>query len=96
MEIVNLEVNILYFLCSPIDGSKTPGVVDRKAVIREFSDIPERNIASAVAAMVGAGLVTVDPEGSPIRVTDRGIEHLQASIACRVHQFTPCRCGLSG
>lgn len=95
MNIVNLEVNILYFLCSPGDEHRTPGIAEREDVHREFADIPERNIAMAIATMVESGLVTVDPSGATIHATDNGIQRLQASIACRVHPFTPCRCGLS-
>jgi hypothetical protein len=93
MEINNLEINILYFMCNPLNGQLQDGTIRREGILEEFSDIPERIITSAIDSMRTDGLITI--ERSWISITERGLNRLQSSIACHVHKFDSCWCGRS-
>ncbi|MFO7714061.1 hypothetical protein [Desulfosarcina sp.] len=92
MEINNLEINILYFMCNPINGQAEDGTIDSRDVFEQFSDIPAGSIMSAINSMVKNRLITTDPSRSRLWITAEGINRLQSSIACRIHQFDSCRC----
>lgn len=96
MEIMNLEVNILYFLCSPVDGAREPVPVDTvpaSHLFDAFADIPAGSIEAVLRSMAADRLITMDPGRARIGITANGIQRLQASIACRIHRFENCRCG---
>ena len=96
MQVHNLEINILYFMCDPNKGHHADGTVRSSAVFDEFSDIPQGAVMSAVDEMVADGLIASDPQRSRLSITENGIHRLQASIACRIHHCDHCRCGRSG
>ena len=98
MEIMNLEINILYFLCSPDAGNREPdqiGPMEIRRVINAFSDIPEKNVRDTLQSMVGSGLITMDLKNRRLSIAQKGIARLQSSIACRTHRFDSCRCDVS-
>jgi len=92
MEIANLEINILYFMCDPRSGPAQGGPVDARDIFDEFSDIPESTIESVIDSMAGDGLIAVDRARSRLSITSNGINRLQSSLACRIHRFDRCRC----
>ena len=96
MQIQNLEINILYFMCNPLRGQHADGTVMSRDVFDEFSDIPQGALLSAVNTMVDDGLISSDPSRSHLSITENGINRLQSSIACRIHRFDHCFCGRSG
>ncbi|MCB2146250.1 MAG: hypothetical protein KQI81_07220 [Deltaproteobacteria bacterium] len=93
MEINNLEINILYFMCNPLNGQLRDGTIDREGLLEEFSDLPERSVISAIDSMITDGLISI--ERSWISITEKGINRLQSSIACHVFKFDSCGCGRS-
>ncbi len=93
MEINNLEINILYFMCNPLNGQLQDGTINREGLLEEFSDLPEGSVTSAIDSMITDGLITV--ERSWISITENGINRLQSSIACHVYKFDSCWCGRS-
>lgn len=98
MEIMNLEINILYFLCSPTAGRETShrtGTITAKQLFEGFADIPAGSIREALHSMETDGLVTMDSTGTLLSVTENGILRLQSSLACQTHRFDSCRCGMA-
>jgi hypothetical protein len=93
MEITNLEINILYFMCDPHNGLPPTERIDSKAIFNEFSDIPEGSIESAIDTMANDRLITIDPTGATVAITKNGIDRLESSLVCRIHHFDRCRCG---
>ena len=93
MKINNLELNILYFICNPLNGELQDGTVDQSGIYEEFSDIPESNLSAAIDSMETDGLISTDRPGSRISITENGLNRLQASIACHIFKFDSCSCG---
>ena len=93
MKMQNLEINILFFICNSLNGQSEDGRVLSKDVLEDFSDIPESELLSAVNAMEDEGLITTNPSRARLSITKKGINRLQSSIACRVHNFDHCQCG---
>ena len=91
MEIRNLEINILYCMCSALNGQLQDGTIDSGSVYAEFSDIPDRSVASAIDSMVADGWVTIDR--SRLSITENGIHRLQSAGVCRSHRYGRCWCG---
>jgi hypothetical protein len=89
MEINNLEVNILYFMCNPLNGQVQDGAIDSKAIFEEFSDIPDGHVIAAFDSMGRENLIVIDRTHSRLSITQSGINRLQSSIACRIHHFEP-------
>jgi hypothetical protein len=52
MQIQNLEVNILYYLCNPLSGREEDGTAMDKDLVEKYSDIPEEAIQSAFDTMI--------------------------------------------
>ena len=92
MEINNLKINILYFMCNPLNGQVQDAAIDSKDIFEEFSDIPDGHVTAAIDAMAEEQLILVDRSRSRLSITASGINRLQSSIACRTHQFDRCRC----
>lgn len=92
MQIANLEINILYFMCDPHSGQPQEGTIARGDIFDEFSDIPESTIESVIDSMVADGLIIVDRVRASVSITQNGINRLQSSLACRIHRFDRCRC----
>ena len=95
MKINNLEINILYSLCNPINGQVQDGAVDSKDIFEEFSDIPADQVIAAIDSMANSRLIRMDRAHSRLSITQSGIHRLQSTIACRVYQFDRCRCDTS-
>jgi hypothetical protein len=95
MEITNLEINILYFICDPDSGRGRLGRIDRNDIFDEFSDIPDGIVETVIDKMAGDHLITTDAAHSTIEVTPNGVNRLQSSLACRIHHFDRCGCGRS-
>ena len=93
MEVYNLEINILYFICNPLSGQLQDGTINPAGIYDEFSDLPNRSITAVIASMETDGLITVDRSRSRLSITENGINRLQSSLACRIHQFDSCGCG---
>lgn len=92
MEIMNLDINILYFVCHD-DQPEPAGASRYQDVLEAFADIPPGHIRAVIDAMVADGLVTLNPTETRLTVTEKGILHLQASLPCQIHPFDSCRCG---
>jgi hypothetical protein len=95
MEINNLAINILYFMCKPLKGQSRNGTISSRDVFKEFSDIPDSNVMSAINSMANDRLITIDRKRAQLSITASGISRLQSSIACRIHKFDSCRCDRS-
>lgn len=95
MEINNLEINILYFICNPLNGQVQKGAIDSKAIFEEFSDIPDGHVVVAIDTMARQNLIRIDRTHSRLSITQRGINRLQSSIACRIYDFDCCSCDIS-
>lgn len=95
MEITNLEINILYFICDPHNDRAHNGRIDSKDIFEEFSDIPPGSIESVIEAMARDRLVTIDAARMTVEITPNGVNRLQSSLACRIHHFDRCGCGRS-
>jgi hypothetical protein len=93
MNIQNLESNILFFICDSLNGHSENGSAMIKDVLEDFSDIPESELLSAVKAMVDEGLITTSSSRACLSITEKGINRVQSSIACRVNNFDHCQCG---
>jgi hypothetical protein len=93
MNIRNLEINILFFICDSLNGQSEDGIAMVKDVFEDFSDIPEGELLSAINAMENEGLITINPSRACLSITEKGISRLHSSIACRVHNFDACHCG---
>lgn len=93
MEINNLEVNILYFICNPLNGELQDGTINQRGLLEEFSDLPERSVTAAIDSMESDGLIRIDRSRSRLSITENGINRLQSSIACHIHEFDSCGCG---
>jgi hypothetical protein len=93
MEINNLEINILYFICNPLNGQLQDGTINLAGVYEEFSDLPNRSVTAVIASMETDGLITVDRSRFRLSITENGINRLQSSIACHIYQFDSCGCG---
>ena len=87
MQIRNLEVNILYFLCNPLSGREEDGTALDQDLMDEFSDIPEDEIRFAIDAMVADELIRQNPSESNLTITAKGIKRLQSSVAYRMHNL---------
>jgi hypothetical protein len=95
MEITNLEINILYFICDPDSGQSRFGRIDSKAIFDEFSDIPDGIVETVIDKMSSDQLINMDAAHSTIEITPTGVNRLQSSLACRIHHFGRCGCGRS-
>ena len=98
MEIINLEINILYFLCSPETGegaSHQTGTMTTRRLFEGFADIPAESIRQALRSMQANGLIRMDAAETTVSVSENGMHRLQASIACRTYSFDSCRCGMA-
>ncbi len=95
MKMHNLEINILYSLCNPLNGQVQNGAIDSKAIFEEFSDIPNGQLVAAFDSMARENLIQIDRTHSRLSITQIGINRLQSSIACRIHDFDRCRCDTS-
>jgi DNA-binding PadR family transcriptional regulator len=93
MNIRNLKINILFFICDSLNGHSENGSAMTKDVFEDFSDIPTGELLSAVNAMVDEGLITTSSSRAYLSITEKGINRLQSSIACRVNKFDHCQCG---
>ena len=93
MQIHNLDINILYFLCDPRNLRQAQASCDIVDVVTEFSDIPAAEIVAAIRSMADEGLLNIHLQGSRVTITPGGIHRLRSSIACRIHHFERCRCG---
>jgi hypothetical protein len=93
MNIRNLEINILFFICDSLNGHSENGSALTKDVFEDFSDIPKGELLSAVKTMVDEGLITTSSSRSCLSITEKGISRLESSIACRVNNFDLCQCG---
>lgn len=90
MKFNNLEINILYFMCNPLNGQLRDGTIRQAVIFEEFSDIPKRSVASAIDSMETGGLITI--ARSRISITENGIHRLKSSIACHIYKFDSCEC----
>jgi hypothetical protein len=93
MEINNLEINILYFICNPLNGQLQERTINPAGIYDEFSDLPNRSVTAVIESMETDGLITVDGSRSRLSITENGINRLQSSIACHIFQFESCECG---
>jgi len=93
MNFNNLLVNILYFMCNPLNGQLQDGMINQEGIFEEFSDLPESSVASAIDSMLTDELIMIDPSRSRISITENGISRLQSTIACHIHKFDSCECG---
>ena len=93
MQINNLNINILYFVCNPTRGQEADGTARYEDVVNAFSDIPESNISAVISSMIADKLISMGPSRRRITITKNGIHRLQASVACRIHRFDGCQCG---
>ena len=84
MKFNNLEINILYFMCNPLNGQLQDGTIRQDGIFEEFSDIPTRSITSAIDSMETDGLITIDR--SRLSITESGIKRLQSSIVCHIYK----------
>jgi len=91
MKFNNLEINILYFMCNPLNGQLQDGTIRQAGIFEEFSDIPKRSVASAIDSMETEGLIAI--ARSRISITENGIHRLKSSIACHIYRFDSCECG---
>jgi hypothetical protein len=95
MEITNLEINILYFICDPDNNRARSGRIDSKDIFEEFSDLPEGSIVYVMEAMARDRLITMDAARTAVEITLNGVNRLKSSLACRIHHFDRCGCGRS-
>ena len=95
MQIQNLKINILFFLCDSRIDRITIGTAKLADLFNELSDIPEEEILSSISAMVDQDLITVDRSRSKLSITGSGIGRLESSIACRINHLDHCKCGQS-
>ena len=98
MEIMNLEINILYFLCSPDTGqgaSSRNGAITTDQLFAGFADIPAESLRQALRSMQADGLITMDRTGKRLAVTASGMHRLQSSVACQTYRFDGCRCDMA-
>lgn len=93
MQIQNLEINILFFLCDSRIERVAVGTAKLMDLLNELSDIPEGEIMSAISTMVDQDLITVDGSRSKLSITQSGIDRLRSSVACQIHHFDHCKCG---
>jgi len=93
MKINNLEINILYLMCNPLSGELQDGTINQSGLLEEFSDLPSRSVTAVIESMKADGLITIDRPRSRLSITENGINRLQSSIACHIHQFDSCGCG---
>ena len=93
MEINNLEINILYFMCNPLNGHFQDGTINPAGIYEEFSDLPNRSVTAVIESMETDGLITVDRSRFRLSITENGINRLQSSIACQIYRFESCECG---
>jgi hypothetical protein len=91
MQINNLEINILYYMCNPLNGELQDGTTNQTGLLEEFSDLPERSVTAVIDSMQTDGLITI--AGSRISITENGIHRLKSSIACHIYKFDSCECG---
>ena len=82
MKFNNLKINILYFMCNPLNGQLQDGTIRQDGIFEEFSDIPTRSIIAAIDSMETDGLITIDR--SRISITESGINRLQSSSVCHI------------
>ena len=78
MKINNLEVNILYFICNPLNGELQDGTINQRGLLEEFSDLPERSVTAAIDSMESDGLIRIDRSRSRLSITENGISRLQS------------------
>jgi len=43
--------------------------------------------------MENEGSITINPSRSYLSITEKGINRLQSSTACRIYDFDHCQCG---
>lgn len=92
MIINNLEINILYYLCDPLNGQVQDAAIDSKEILEAFADIPDDHVIAAMDSMAKARLILMDHDHSRLSITPSGINRLQSTIACRLHHIDRCRC----
>lgn len=80
MEINNLEINILYYMCNPLKGQLQDGTINSEDVFEEFSDIPTGSVISAIDSMINDGLITTGRSRSRLSITDNGLNRLQGRV----------------
>jgi hypothetical protein len=92
MNIRNLDINILYYLCDRLQQNGDHQRIDIDAIFEEFSDIPEREIDSAIRSMTNDRLIATDGPRSWLSVTEHGLNRLRSSVACRISPSELCAC----
>ncbi|MGD8700820.1 MAG: hypothetical protein PVG51_00350 [Desulfosarcina sp.] len=92
MNIRNLDINILFYLCDRLqqNGDHRQTAID--TIFEEFSDIPESEIISAIRSMTNDRLIAIDKPRSRLSVTEKGVDRLRSSVACRINPSELCAC----
>ena len=90
MQINNLNINILYFMCNPDHGHNCGKNVIYADVVEAFTDLPETSVRTAIDGMCNENLISADGPQSRLSITRTGGQRLQASLACRIHHFGSC------
>ena len=93
MQIQNLGINILFFLCDSRVDRVAVGTAKLTDLLNELSDIPEGEIMYVISTMVGQDLITFDSSRSQLSITESGIGRLKSSVACRIQHYDHCKCG---
>lgn len=87
MQIRNLEVNILYHLCNPLNGREADGTATDKDLMNEFSDIPEKIVQSTIDTMIADELIRRNSSKPHLTITAKGIRQLQSSVVYRMQNL---------
>ena len=77
MDFNNLDINILYILgeLSRFYNNRGPFKLD--VIYREFTDIPNENIVTAIMKLENEKKIRIDNDGTKISLSKNGIEEIK-------------------
>ena len=77
MRFSNIERNILYWLGQKWLKSRTLGPFDTRRIFDKFSDIPDKNIKTALRSMSKSGFVKLASNYANISLTQKGLSKIK-------------------
>lgn len=77
MKFNNIDRNILYWLGNEWLKSRTLGPFDTRWVFDKFSDIPDKNIKTALRSISKSGFVKLASDYANISLTQKGLSKIK-------------------
>lgn len=90
MDFKNLDVNILDILGEAWSKSDSPSPFKVSLIYREFSDIPDEHITTALRLLHNQGYLAIHSDYRDIYLTQKGMAEIESLREC-LNEFSSCR-----